>query len=69
MDVINSSGKMTPEEFAERRKRELAILKASNQMLEDAKNNLISMNEEDIDIKKYAGTQELSKNDKIKAIE
>lgn len=69
MDVINSSGKMTPEEFAERRKRELAILKASNQMLEDAKNNLISMNEEDIDIKKYAGTQELSKSDKIKAIE
>ena len=69
MDVINSSGKMSPEEFAERRKRELAILKASNQMLEDAKNNLISMNEEDIDIKKYAGTQELSKSDKIKAIE
>lgn len=69
MNVINSSGKMTPEEFAERRKRELAILKASNQMLEEAKNNLISMNEEDIDIKKYAGTQELSKNDKIKAIE
>ena len=69
MDVINSGGKMTPEEFQERRKRELAILKASNQMLEDAKNNLISMNEEDIDIKKYAGTQELSKSDKIKAIE
>lgn len=69
MDVINSSGKMTPDEFAERRKRELAILKASNQMLEDAKNNLIAMNEEDIDIKKYAGTQELSKSDKIKAIE
>ena len=69
MDVINSNGKMTPEEFAERRKRELAILKASNQMLEDAKNNLISMNEEDIDIMKYAGTQELSKSDKIKAIE
>lgn len=69
MNVLNSSGKMTPEEFAERRKRELAILKASNQMLEDAKNNLIAMNEDDIDIKKYAGTQELSKNDKIKAIE
>lgn len=68
MDVINKKA-LTPEEFAERRKRELAILKASNQMLEDAKNNLISMNEEDIDIKKYAGTQELSKSDKIKAIE
>lgn len=69
MDVINSSGKLSPEEFAARRKRELAILKASNQMLEDAKNNLIAMNEEDIDIKKYAGTQELSKSEKIKAIE
>lgn len=69
MNIIDTSGKMTPEEFAERRKKELAILKASNQMLEDAKNNLISMDEEDIDIKKYAGTQELSKSDKIKAIE
>lgn len=68
MDVLNKKT-LTPEEFKERRKRELAILKASNQMLEDAKNNLIAMNEEDIDISKYAGTQELSKNDKIKAIE
>ena len=68
MDVLNKKT-LTPEEFKERRKRELAILKASNQMLEDAKNNLIAMNEEDIDIGKYAGTQELSKSDKIKAIE
>ena len=69
MDIINTNGKMSPEEFAARRKKELAILKASNQMLEDAKNNLISMSEDDIDIHKYAGTQELSKQDKIKAIE
>lgn len=69
MDIINTNGKMSPEEFAARRKKELAILKASNQMLEDAKNNLIAMSEDDIDIHKYAGTQELSKQDKIKAIE
>ncbi len=68
MDVLNKK-QLTPEELKERRKKELAILKASNQMLEDAKNNLIAMNDEDIDIHKYAGTQELSKNDKIKAIE
>lgn len=68
MDILNKK-QLTPEEFAERRKRELAILKASNQMLEDAKNNLIAMNEDDIDTNKYADMPALSKDDKIKAIE
>lgn len=68
MDVLNKS-KLTPEEFNERRKKELAILKAQNEMLEDAKRKLISMDEDEIDMHKYEGTQVLSKNDKIKAIE
>ena len=69
MDITDNDKKLTPEEFSDRRKKELAILKASNQMLEDAKNNLISLNEDEIDLKKYSGVQELSKNDKISAIE
>lgn len=65
----NNKRKMTPEEFKERRRKELAILKAENEMLEDAKNHLISMSEEDIDPNKYSDTPKLTKNQKIEVIE
>ena len=72
MDMTNKVGQMTQEEFAERRAKELAILKAQNEMLEDAKNNLLSMNDEDIDKTKYADVPDMAKmsiDDKVKAIE
>lgn len=57
------------EEMAKRRAKELAILKAQNQMLEDAKRNLMGIDDADIDPLKYGEKLAMSKDDKIKAIE
>ena len=60
---------LTPEEMKIRRKKELAIIKASNQMLEEAKNELLGMNENDIDNSKYADMPNFSLKDKIEMID
>ena len=60
---------LTPEEMKIRRKKELAIIKASNQMLEEAKNELLGMDENDIDNSKYADMPNFSLKDKIEMID